>query len=276
MTQSKPKTEQIKKEAIALRTEILRMLNKAGSGHPGGSLSMVEILLGLFDYALKYDPKNPEWEGRDRLILSKGHGCPALYAILALRGYFPLKELATLRKLGSRLQGHPQRGLPGVEIVSGSLGQGVSVAHGMALGERLNGKDTRIWCICGDGEMQEGQVWETAMSAAHYKLDHFHVIVDANGVQQNGPVKNVMNIEPLAQKWEAFGWKAFEIDGHDIELILGTYEKMMQVKGQPTVLIARTVKGKGVSFMAGNHKWHGVAPNDDELEKALAEVGKGI
>ncbi len=250
------------------------MLNQAGSGHPGGSLSEVELLLGLYGYALRHDPKRPTWPERDRFVLSKGHGCPGLYVTLAHFGYFPKAELATLRRYGSRLQGHPQLGLPGLEIASGSLGQGLSVALGMAIAGRLDGAAWRVWCLIGDGECDEGQVWEAAMAAAHRRLDRLHVIVDANGVQQNGPTREIMNTEPLVEKWQAFGWDAREVNGHSLREVLQAYDDVRRVTGKPSVIVARTVKGKGVSFMEGQAGWHGVAPNKEQLVAALAEIGE--
>jgi len=253
--------------------DILRMIAHAGSGHPGGSLSMVELLVGLYYDKLRHDPQRPEWPERDLFLLSKGHGCPALYAVLADRGYFPKTELQTLRRYPTRLQGHPERwSPPGVEIAAGSLGLGLSMANGFAWAAKADGLRRRIYCVMGDGEMQEGQVWEAAMTAAHHHLDNVCGIVDANGVQQNAPVAQVKNIEPLAQKWTACGWHALEINGHDITQVLEAYDAAERTTGQPTVVIARTVKGKGVSFMEGQPGWHGVAPTTEQLAKALAEL----
>ena len=264
---------QLRRLASELRQEILRMIAKAGSGHPGGSLSMVELLVGLYWHALRHDPKRPDWPDRDLFLLSKGHGCPALYAVLAFQGYFPREELMTLRRFPTRLQGHPERGsVPGVEMAAGSLGQGLSMANGIALADRLDKRNRRIYCLMGDGEIQEGQVWEAAMTSHHHKLDQVCAIIDANQLQQNGPVKEIQDIEPLADKWRAFGWHAIEIDGHKIEQVLKAYDEAKTVKGRPQVIVARTVKGKGVSFMELNHAWHGVAPKPDELERALKEL----
>ncbi len=253
------------------------MLNQAGSGHPGGSLSMVDLLVGLFYGGyLRHDPARPDWPERDRFLLSKGHGCPALYAVLADRGYFPKEELATLRKYPTRLQGHPERwSPPGVEIAAGSLGQGLSMANGCALADRLDGRRRRIYCLMGDGEQQEGQIWEAAMTAAHHHLDAVCGIVDANQLQQNGPVKGIQDIEPLADKWRSFGWHAIEINGHDITQVLRAYEEARTITGRPTVIIARTVKGKGVSFMELKTEWHGIAPNREQLAAALKELADG-
>ncbi|MBI4343621.1 MAG: transketolase [Candidatus Omnitrophica bacterium] len=259
--------------AVQLRQTILRMIAKAGSGHPGGSLSMVELLIGLYWRTLRHDPKNPLWPDRDIFLLSKGHGCPALYTVLAYQGYFPKEELMTLRQYPTRLQGHPERfSVPGVEMASGSLGQGLSVANGLALADRLDGRRRRIYCLMGDGEIQEGQVWEAAMTSTHHHLDAVCAIVDANQLQQNGPVKDIQNIEPLADKWRSFGWHAIEINGHDFAQVARAYDEAAAVQGRPQAIIARTVKGKGVSFMELNPAWHGVAPKPDELEKALKEL----
>ena len=271
-----PDLPALKRLAVELRQTILRMIAKAGSGHPGGSLSMVELLIGLYWYKLRYDPARPDWPDRDLFFLSKGHGCPALYAVLAMRGYFPKEELMTLRRYPTRLQGHPERGsVPGIEISSGSLGQGLSMANGVALADRLDGRKRRIFCLMGDGEIQEGQVWEAAMTAHHHRLDSVCAIIDANQLQQNGPVKDIQDIEPLADKWRAFGWHTIEINGHDIAQVLKAYDEADMVTGKPQAIVARTVKGKGVSFMELNHAWHGVAPKPDELEKALKELEAG-
>ena len=270
---ARPNLVTLRRTAVELRKTILRMIAKAGSGHPGGSLSMVELLVGLYWHALRHDPARPDWPERDLFFLSKGHGCPALYAALAAQGYFPTEELMTLRRYPTRLQGHPERwSVPGVEIASGSLGQGLSMANGVALADRLDGRRRRIFCLMGDGEIQEGQVWEAAMTAHHHKLDAVCAIIDANQLQQNGPVKEIQDIEPLADKWRAFGWHAIEIDGHDLAQVVKAYDEAETVKGKPQVVVARTVKGKGVSFMELNPAWHGVAPKPDELEKALREL----
>lgn len=272
---NKPDLDAMRRTARHLRAVILRMIAKAGSGHPGGSLSMVELLVGLYWYKLRHDPKRPEWPDRDLFLLSKGHGVPALYAVLAEFGYFPTEELMTLRRYPTRLQGHPERGsVPGIEIASGSLGQGLSMANGIALADRLDGRARRIFCLMGDGEIQEGQVWEAAMTAHHHRLDAVCAIIDANQLQQNGPVRQVQDIEPLADKWRAFGWHTIEIDGHDIAQVVRAYDEAGTVRGKPQVVVARTVKGKGVSFMELNHAWHGVAPKPDELERALRELSE--
>jgi len=269
---NRPDIEVLKAKAKSIRRDILTMLESAGSGHPGGSLSMVEILLVLYDYSLRHNPKEPSWPKRDRFILSKGHGCPALYAILADCGYFSKDELSTLRKQGSRLQGHPQMGLPGVEISSGSLGQGLSISDGIALALKMDKIPARVYCMMGDGETQEGQVWEAALSAAHYKLDNVCAIIDYNKLQIDGFVCDVKNIEPLDDKWRAFGWNVIEADGHNIAALEDAFDAAEACKGKPSIIIAHTVKGKGVSFMENKCEWHGVAPKKDELEKALKEL----
>ena len=269
----RPNLQELRTVTVELRTMILRMIAAAGSGHPGGSLSMVELLTGLYWYTLRHDPKRPAWPDRDLFLLSKGHGCPALYAVLALRGYFPKEELMTLRKYPTRLQGHPEKDSPpGVEMAAGSLGQGLSMANGIALGDRLDQRSRRIFCLMGDGELQEGQVWEAAMTSHHHHLEQVCAIIDANQLQQNGPVKQIQDIEPLADKWRSFGWHAIEIDGHDLAQVLDAYDQADTVRGKPQVIIGRTVKGKGVSFMELNPAWHGVAPKPDELARALKEL----
>jgi len=268
-----PDLQALRRTALDLRRTILKMIAKAGSGHPGGSLSMVELLVGLYWYKLRHDPKRPDWADRDLFLLSKGHGCPALYAVLAAQGYFPSAELMTLRQYPTKLQGHPERGtLPGIEISSGSLGQGLSMANGIAMADRLDGRARRIFCLMGDGEIQEGQVWEAAMTSHHNHLDAVCAIIDANQLQQNGPVKQIQDIEPLPAKWAAFGWHVIEIDGHDIAQVVKAYDEAAAVKGKPQIIVARTVKGKGISFMELNPAWHGVAPKPDELDRALAEL----
>lgn len=268
-----PNLNDFRKTAVELRQTILRMIAKAGSGHPGGSLSMVELLVVLYWYKLKHDAKRPDWLERDIFLLSKGHGCPALYAVLAYQGYFPKEELMTLRQYPTRLQGHPERGmLPGIEMSSGSLGQGLSMANGIAMADRLDKRDRRVFCLMGDGEIQEGQVWEAAMTASHNHLSSVCAIIDANQLQQNGPVANVQNVEPLPDKWRSFGWHTIEIDGHDIAQVVKAYDEAATIKDKPQAIVARTVKGKGVSFMELNPSWHGVAPKPDDLEKALVEL----
>jgi len=262
-------------EAIAkrLRRHIITMIGKAGSGHPGGSLSAVEIVTALYFRVLRHKPKDPCWSDRDRFILSKGHAAPLLYAALAECGYFPVDELLTLRQLDSRLQGHTDCTLtPGVEMSAGALGQGLSFAIGVALAGRLNSQDYCVYVLLGDGECDEGQVWEGAMAAAHFKVDNLVAIVDNNGQQIDGWNRDVMNLEPFSKKWEAFGWHIIEVDGHDLTQLIQAFEKAKLVKGQPTVIIAHTIKGKGVSFMENNPDFHGKAPNAEEVEIALREL----
>ena len=259
--------------AKTLRRHIIRMTATAGSGHPGGSLSAVEIVTALFFRALRHRPSEPQWVERDRFILSKGHAAPLLYAALAESGYFPVEELASLRKLGSRLQGHTDRTrTPGVEMSAGSLGQGLSFGIGTALAARLNSQSYRVYVLLGGGECDEGQVWEAAMAAAHFKLDNLVAIVDHNKQQIDGWNFEVMNLEPLPDKWRSFGWEVIEVDGHDFSQILAAFEKAEQIKGRPTVIIAHTVKGKGVSFMENNLQFHGKAPTPEQAEKALEEL----
>ena len=255
------------------------MLSNAGSGHPGGSLSATDLITCLFhgkvpsgEPILRYDPKNPQWPDRDRFHLSKGHCCPLLYAILADTGYIAQDCLCTLRRLSSKLQGHPDRRTTGVEVASGSLGQGLSVALGMALAARIDKKGYRVYCLMGDGEIQEGNIWEAAMATAHYKCDNVCGILDYNGFQIDGKVEAIMNIEPVVDKWQAFGWHTVEINGHDIAQILRAYDEASKTKGKPTIIIAHTVKGKGVSFMEHVVDFHGRTPNAEETEKALKEL----
>jgi transketolase len=256
-----------------LRVDIIRMIESAGSGHPGGSLSVVDILAALYTRVLRHRPAEPPWPDRDRLILSKGHACPALYAVLAHCGYFPREKLQTLRRLDSPLQGHPDRlRLPGIEASTGSLGQGLSIALGMALAAKIDKKDVRAWCILGDGEMQEGQVWEAAMAAPKFGLGNLTMIVDLNGGQIDGPVSEVMDIAPMADKLRAFRWETREIDGHDFKQILDALAWARAMKDKPAAILARTVKGKGVSFMEGVIDWHGKAPTKDEADRAVREI----
>lgn len=264
--------KELKRKAIEVRRDILSMLSTAGSGHTGGSLSMVEVLVTLYYRKMNYNVKDPKWRERDKFVLSKGHGCPALYAMLANVGYFPKQELLTLRKIGTRLQGHPQYGLPGVEISSGSLGQGISVAVGLAIADKMDDVKSRTYCMVGDGETNEGQVWEAAATAAHYKLDNLCVIVDFNKMQIDGWCCDVKHQGDFKKKWESFGWNAVETDGHDFEALSKAFDEAAQVKGMPQVIIAHTVKGKGVSFIENKVEWHGVAPKKDELAKAFAEL----
>ncbi|MEM3058487.1 MAG: transketolase [Methanomassiliicoccales archaeon] len=267
----------LEQKANAIRRHVLRMTYAAGSGHPGGSLSSADILSALYFKILNHRPHEPEWEDRDRFVLSKGHAAPAYYAALAESGYFPTSELLTLRKLGSRLQGHPSRGkTPGVEMSTGSLGQGLSVANGMALAARLKNKSYRVYCLCGDGEIESGQIWEAAMLASHYKIDNITVFIDRNGLQIDGSTERVMSIEPLSEKWKAFGWHVIEINGHNMRQILSASEEAKTIKKTPTVIIAHTIKGKGVSFMENSIAFHGKAPNAEELKSGLRELGEEI
>jgi transketolase len=265
--------EDLKEVARRLRRHIVTMIGRAGSGHPGGSLSAVEIATALYWRVLRHKPADPQWPDRDRFILSKGHAAPLLYAVLAECGYIPVGELDTLRQIGSRLQGHGDCcATPGVEMSSGSLGQGLSFGVGAALAGRLDKKDYRVYVLLSDGECDEGQTWEAAMAAAHYKLDNLTAIVDKNEIQLSGFTKDIMSLEPLPAKWDAFGWRASEVDGNDIDEVLAALEDAKKVKGQPAAIIAHTVKGKGVSFMENNVDFHGKAPNAEQLEKALKEL----
>jgi transketolase len=262
----------LKAKALQIRREILEVCHRAGSGHPGGSLSSVEILLSLYEYKMRHNPHDPAWEDRDRLIISKGHITPAVYVVLANCGYFPKEELKTFRKFGSRLQGHVHTKVPGIEFSTGSLGHGLSVANGMALGARLRQKTFKVYCLMGDGETQEGSVWEAAMTAAHYHLDNICVIIDYNKIQENGLVSEIKGLEPLAEKWRSFGWEVAEAGDHDFQQYFNALDAFDKVKGKPYVIIAHTIKGKGISFMEWDRKWHGKAPNDDQLKEALAEL----
>ena len=256
-----------------MRAHIIKMLAAAGSGHPGGSLSAVDVVASLYFKHMHVDPENPDWEDRDRFVLSKGHAAPALYAALALKGFFDEEELMTLRQLHSRLQGHPcMFQTPGVDMSTGSLGQGLSVANGMALAGRLDGRDYYVYCLMGDGEIQEGQIWEAAMSAAHYHLDHLIAFVDHNGLQIDGANTEVMNINPIDEKFKAFGWHTQVIDGADLDAIDDAIEVAKAACGVPSLIVLETVKGKGVSFMEDVVDWHGVAPTAEEAKVALAEI----
>ncbi len=266
--------EELKRIANRLRIDIVQMIGAAGSGHPGGSLSSVEVLTALyFGGILRHDPKNPEWRERDRFILSKGHGCPTLYAVYAQAGYIDRELLKTLRKLGSPLQGHPdKRMLPILEASTGSLGQGISIGIGMALAARLDGMDYHTFVMVGDGEIQEGQIWEAAMFAGFHKLANLTVIVDANKQQLDDWTHKILDLTPLAEKWVSFGWNAVEIDGHDLQQVIPALEEARAATRKPTVILANTVKGKGVSFMENNVKWHGVAPKPEEVAAAVKEL----
>lgn len=256
-----------------IRRDILEMTHRAGSGHPGGSLSAVELLAVLYFDILRADPIHPEDPDRDRFILSKGHAAPVLYSVLARRGYFSPGELPTLRQFGSRLQGHPHKdSLPGLDCSSGSLGQGLSIASGLALAAKKQGRAYRTYCLMGDGELQEGQVWEAAMTASQFRLDNLCAMVDDNGVQLDGPTAQIMDVEPIGDKFRAFGWNVLDVDGHDCSALTHAFQLAETVRGKPTVLVAKCVKGKGVSFMEGQCTWHGKAPNREELTAALAEL----
>ena len=259
--------------AKRLRRHIITMTGKAGSGHPGGSLSAVEIVTVLYFGLLQHKPSDPQWSDRDRFILSKGHAAPLLYATLAECGYFPVEELLTLRQLDSRLQGHTDRTVtPGVEMSSGALGQGLSFAIGIALAGQLNSQNYRVYVLLGDGECDEGQIWEGAMATAHFKVDNLTAIVDNNGQQIDGWNRDVMNLDPFNKKWQAFGWHVIEVDGHDFTQLIDALNQAKLIKGQPTIIIAHTIKGKGVSFMENNLDFHGKAPNAEEVEIALKEL----
>jgi len=259
--------------AKKLRRHVISMIAAAGSGHPGGSLSAADIITALYFKILRHDPDNPQWSERDRFILSKGHAAPILYAALAEAGYFPVAELETLRKMDSRLQGHTDRNLtPGVEMSAGSLGIGLSYAIGVALAARLDSKTYRTYALLSDGECEEGQTWEAALAAAHFNLDNLTAIVDCNDMQLSGWVRQIMNLEPLVRKWQAFGWHVINVDGHDFDQILAAFPEAEKMKGKPTVITARTIKGKGVSFMENNVGFHGKAPTQEEAEKALKEL----
>ncbi len=269
-------TDEAKLREIArlVRLDIVEMLFRAGSGHLGGSLSATDILVALFFGVMRLKPGDHCWPERDRFIPSKGHAAPALYAVLTRLGYFPREELLTLRKFGSILQGHPDSGCtPGVEIPTGSLGQGLSIANGMALAAKLSGQSHRVYALLGDGEIQEGQVWEAAMTAAHYGLDNLTAVLDRNRLQIDGRTADVMSLEPVARKWEAFGWHTVEVDGHNIAELLTALKTCQGVRGRPGMIIARTVKGKGVSLFEDKAKYHGVAPSPEEYQQALKELG---
>ncbi|MBN1683115.1 transketolase [Candidatus Bathyarchaeota archaeon] len=256
-----------------IRCDILRMICEAGSGHPGGSLSAIDILLVLYFNVMNHDPKNPEWVDRDRFILSKGHAAPALYTVLAECGYFSKNHLLTLRKIGTILQGHPdKRVTPGIEVSSGSLGNGLSISAGLALAAKIDKKKHHIFCLLGDGECDEGTVWEGAMLAPHYKLNNLTAIIDRNGLQIDGRTETVMRLEPLADKWKAFNWNVIKVDGHNYDALYNAFEESRNEKDKPSVIIASTIKGRGVSFMEGVKEFHGKPPNKLELEQALKEL----
>ena len=264
----------LKSKAKDVRIDILKMITKANSGHTGGSLSAADILTLLFFHEMKVDPKDPKKADRDRLVLSKGHAAPALYAVLAEKGYFPKEELDTLRQAGHMLQGHPDmKHTPGVDMTTGSLGQGFAVSVGMAMAAKMDGSKSRTYVLLGDGELQEGLIWEAAMAAGHYKLDNLCAIVDWNGLQIDGKNDDVMTVKPIDEKFRAFGFNVLVIDGHNFEEIFAAFDAARECKGKPTVIVAKTNKGRGVSFMEDNPGWHGKAPSEDEAKQAVAELG---
>ena len=265
--------KELEKTACEIRQNIISMVNASQSGHPGGSLSSADILTALYFKEMNVDPKNPKWEDRDRFVLSKGHASPVLYATLAQKGYFPKEELMNFRKISTILQGHPEmKNVPGVDMSTGSLGQGLSAANGMAMAAKIDKKDYRVYSVVGDGESQEGMIWEAAMFAAHYELDNLTVFLDNNGLQIDGKNVDVMNVEPLDEKFKAFGWNVIKIDGHNMDEIISALDESKRVKGKPTIIIAKTVKGKGVCFMENKAEWHGNAPNDEQTEKAIGNL----
>ncbi len=272
MTTKRVDMNELKEKATEFRKKILQIVHSAGSGHPGGSLSAVEIFIALYHYKMNHRPDNPDWADRDRCIISKGHCTPVAYVALADSGYFPEEELKRYRKYGSPLQGHVHVKTPGVEFNTGSLGHGLAVANGIALGAKMLKKDFKTYCILGDGEIQEGSIWEAAMTSAHYKLDNLCAIVDYNKVQENGPTNDIKNLEPLLSKWNSFGWHAVEVNGHDFHELFSALDQFDSVPEKPFVIIAHTVKGKGVSFMEGKSQWHGKAPKADQLQAALTEL----
>ena len=267
--------ERLEEQAVQLRRDIVEMIHAAKAGHPGGSLSAVDMITALYFHVMRIDPQNPRWEDRDRFVLSKGHACPALYAALARRGFFDPKHLTTLRQYHSILQGHPDMNkTPGIDISSGSLGNGLAIGVGMAMSGRLHHQDYMTYVMLGDGEVQEGMVWEAAMAAHHHDLGNLVAIVDCNGVQINGWVNEIMTVEPLADKWRAFGWNVVEVNGHNMKDLLTVLHTAKTMR-HPTVLLMRTVKGRGVSFMEDDCKWHGNSPSDEELVQATLEIGEG-
>jgi transketolase len=269
------RVRELEELANLARKRIVRMICKAGSGHPGGSLSAIDIITALYFEIMQHDPKSPTWEERDRFVLSKGHAAPALYATLAQAGYFDVERLDSLRQMGSDLQGHPDmKRLPGIEMSTGSLGQGLATAVGMTLGLRLDKRTNKVFCMIGDGEAEEGSIWEAGMSAAHFKTQNLIVFLDRNELQIDGPTEKVMALEPLAEKWRAFGWHVIEINGHNMRQIVEAVDEAKEIKGKPKMIIAHTVKGKGISFMEGSLKFHGKAPTNEELCKAMEDLEK--
>ena len=268
---------QLQKKACLVRQGIIEAVHSAKSGHPGGSLSIADVLTYLYFVEMKIDVQNPKMEDRDRLVLSKGHCSPGLYSVLAQKGFFPVDELKTFRKIGSRLQGHPDmKGIPGVDMSSGSLGQGISAACGMALGAKISNKDYRVYTILGDGEIEEGQVWEAAMFAGNKKLDNLCAIVDYNGLQIDGKLSEVCSPEPIDEKFKAFGWNVIVIDAHDFEAYEKAFNNAKATKDKPTVIIQKSIKGKGVSYMENAVSWHGAAPNDEQYEIAMKELSEAL
>ena len=267
--------KRLEAQAVSIRQDIINMIYEAGAGHPGGSLSAVEMVTALYFHVLNIDPQNPRWPDRDRFVLSKGHACPVVYACLARRGFFDPAELKTLRKYHSILQGHPDMNkVPGFDMSSGSLGNGLSTAVGMALSARLHNQDYMTYCLLGDGEIQEGMVWEAAMAASHHDLKNLVAIVDCNGVQINGWTNDIMTVEPLADKWRAFGWGVVEVNGHNMKDVLTALHTAKTLR-KPTAILMRTVKGKGVSFMEDDCKWHGGCPSEEELIEAIRQIKEG-
>ena len=267
----------LKVTANNIRKSVIEEVYSASSGHPGGSLSAADILTVLYFNQMNIDPKDPKNENRDRFVLSKGHASPVLYAALAERGFFDKEELKSFRKLGSMLQGHPDmKGVPGVDMSTGSLGQGLSAANGMALASKIDSKGYRVYALLGDGEIEEGQIWEAAMTSSHYKLDNLCVIVDNNNLQIDGSVDNVMNVYPIDEKFKSFGFEVFTVDGNNIDELIAVFEKAKTVKGKPTAIVAKTVKGKGVSFMENQVGWHGKAPKEEEYNQAMEELNSNV
>ena len=270
------KIEELQQKARKVREDIIEEVYSAKSGHPGGSLSVADILTVLYFREMNIQPENPDWEERDRFVLSKGHCSPALYSCLANRGFFPVEDLKTFRNINSYLQGHPDKNkVPGVDMTTGSLGQGLSAANGMAIAGKIDQKDYRVYCVLGDGEIEEGQIWEAAMAASQYKLDNLCVIVDNNNLQIDGTIEEVMSSYPIDEKFRSFGFQVINIDGHDIEEIIKAFEVAKNVKGKPTCIIAKTTKGKGITFMENQAGWHGKAPNEEQYQQAMKEMRQG-
>ena len=268
---------ELQKYANKIRQEVIKAVYSAKSGHPGGSLSIAEILAVLYFNQMNIDERNPKAKERDRLVLSKGHTSPALYSALALRGFFDVKDLENFRNIKSNLQGHPDmKNIPGVDASTGSLGQGLSIANGMAISSKMDSEGVRVYCICGDGEIEEGQIWEAAMTSAHYKLDNLCLIIDNNNLQIDGKVSEVMNIYPIDEKFRSFGFEVINVDGHNISELISAFEQAKKTKGKPTAIIANTIKGKGVSFMENQAEWHGKAPNEEQYKQAMKELGGAI